>query len=330
MRVLAADIGGTKTLLQIAEIALPNYETVFERRYKSAEYSEFTPMIDAFLHEARSAQVTIPSHACFAVAGPVKTVSGDQTATVTNLPWGLSANSLGALCGFRSVTLINDFEAVGIGIDALQADDLVFLQGEPETQAPRIIIGAGTGLGVAQMIWREDHYHVLASEGGHADFAPNNGTQTELLKYLWTRFEHVSYDRILSGPGLINIYTFLSKHTNTTAPLLSQADPAAAISKAALERTDQNAVSAMDIFVDIYGAQAGNLALLNLAYGGVFVAGGIAPKILNRLKQPDFISAFNRKGRMSNLVTKIPVAIVLNEKVGLMGAALHASRVPLI
>lgn len=326
MKVLAADIGGTKTLLQIADVTLPVYRSIFERRYESKDFAQFDGMIETFLGEARAEQLTIPSHACLAVAGPVKTTSADQTATITNLPWRLSANSLASSSGFRGVSLINDFEAVGIGIDALQPEDLLFLQGEPEPRAPRIIIGAGTGLGVAQMFCRGERYEVIASEGGHADFAPNDDTQAALLKFLWTRFDHVSYDRILSGPGLINIYTFACDFTHKPSLLLSAPDSAAAISKAAAEKTDPNAVLAMNLFVDIYGAQAGNLALLNLAYGGVFVAGGIAPKILNRLKSKDFVAAFNRKGRMSNIVANMPLAIVLNEKIGLMGAALHASR----
>lgn len=326
MKVLAADIGGTKTLLQIADITPTHHQILFEHRFESRDYSDFFSMVETFQQQALTDGLAFPPYACFAVAGPVKTSPEDQTATITNLPWRLSASSLAAHFGFRAVEIINDFEAVGIGIDALQSNDMVFLQGgNLVAQAPRVIIGAGTGLGVAQMVWRNGRYVVLASEGGHADFAPNNDIQAALLKYLWRRYQHVSYDRILSGPGLVNIYSFLTEHHNVTSQLNGE-DPAAAISKSALEQTDPIAIQALDIFIDIYGAQAGNLALLNLAYGGVFVAGGIAPKILSRLEKPDFIAAFQRKGRMVDIIRDMPLAIVLNEKVGLMGAALSASR----
>lgn len=330
MVILAGDIGGTKTLLQIAEFSEgPRGAVVYEKRYVSADYPNLTPMVSEFLATVASeVDAANVSGACFGIAGPV---SGRQ-AWVTNLSWEMDADQMATELGIPKVRLINDFHAVGYGIEALEDNDLYTLQaGTPVADAPGVLIGAGTGLGQGILVWAGDHYEVLPSEGGHADFAPNDALQIELLKYLMEKFGHVSYERVCCGRGLVNIYEFMRDtgievESDAVREAMASGDAAAAVSKAALDGTDKLAERAMDTFVRIYGAQAGNLALTCLANGGAYVAGGIAPKIIDKLKDGAFVTAFNDKGRMSKLMTDMPVKVVLNARVGLLGAALAASR----
>lgn len=328
MNVIAADIGGTKTLLVIAEVQKNKVKTLFEHKYASKDYPTFELMLEDFLKNAYTLNLPLPIRACFAVAGPIISTGSAQQATVTNLPWKLDSSVIASRFGISSVVLINDFQAVGVGVDLLQSHDLCVLQEvTPLPNAPRVILGAGTGLGIAQMIWEGSYYKVIASEGGHADFAPTDILQTEFLQYLWKRYDHISYDRTLSGPGLINIYSFLAEKNGCQQKLhevLASADPAATISTSISQ--DPLAYQALETFIKIYGAQAGNLALFNLPYGGVYIAGGIAPKIVDQLQSGGFMKAFLGKGRMSKLLTHFPVAVVLNPKIGLMGAILSASR----
>jgi len=189
-----------------------------------------------------------------------------------------------------------------------------------------VVLGAGTGLGIGQLVWQHDHYEALSSEGGHVDFAPTDSQQIALLNYLLERFDHVSYERLLSGPGLVNIYDYLrhagfAEENNTLSLIMCQSDPATAIADYALNKSDVLAGEAMDLFIAIYGAMAGNLALINLAFGGVYVAGGIAPKIIARMNNGGFMRAFKDKGRMSKLLETMPVYVVMNPNVGLRGAA---------
>lgn len=324
--VLAGDIGGTKTLLQIAEIGPAGCRPVLERRYDSHAYADLTPMVGDMLQAAGSSLI---GAACFGVAGPVEA----GRAQVTNLPWRLDAAAIGAAFGIRKVSLINDFQAVAYGIEALGAEDLATLQaGQPERCGTRAVIGAGTGLGEGFMVWHGQHYEAMPSEGSHADFAPTDALQVELMRHLQGRFGHVSYERIVSGPGLVNVFEFLQAGGHgkpspaLAAAMAAGADPAAAISEFALDGRDPLAAQALDVFVRVYGAEAGNLALKVLARGGVYVAGGIAPKIIDRLRRGDFIRALADKGRFSSLLARIPVHVVLNPKVGLMGARVVAGR----
>ncbi len=328
--ILAGDIGGTKTLLQLAEFDMPLRARVLcEHRYDSRAYDDLSPMVHEFV-DAASAEVGAvrPTAACFGIAGPV---SG-ETASLTNLTWQLDAGQLGDALSISKVRLINDFHAIGYGIEALGTDDLVTLQpGAAAACAARAVIGAGTGLGEGILVWTDDHYEVLASEGGHVDFAPTDSLQMDLLRYLMDRFGHVSYERVCCGNGLVNIYEFLrdsgvEQESPALAKAMKEGDPAAAISQAALAAEDPMAIQALEMFVRIYGAQAGNLALTCLANGGVYVAGGIAPKIIDKLKEDGFMEAFRNKGRMSRLTREMPVYVVANPKVGLMGAALAANR----
>ena len=326
MNILAGDIGGTKTLMQLASLTGDSFNVICEKSYPSADHPEFTDVLLLFLKQHAS-QCDNIEVACFGVAGPISQNTDRQTVQVTNLPWRIDTQQLKERLAVPCIHLINDFQAVGYGIETLQPDDLHMLQtGKHQTQGPRIVLGAGTGLGVGQLVWQQDHYVVLATEGGHIDFAPTTPQQMELLSYLSQRFGHVSYERVLSGPGIATIYEFLRVSGNVAeSPALREemqrTDPAAAITEAALINNDRLANETLELFISIYGAMAGNLALINLAFGGVYVAGGIAPRIIDRLSGETFVRAFNDKGRMASLLASIPVAVVMNPKVGLRGAA---------
>ncbi len=330
MRVLAGDIGGTKTLLEVADVGVSARHVVAQGRYPSAAYDGLLPMVREFLGTAGAGAGSSLYGACFGVAGPIVDIGTGQCARLTNLPWEVDTAVLAHGLGIERVRLINDFQAVGYGIEALVSGDLDVLQeGSELSQAPRAVIGAGTGLGVGILVWQSDHYEALPTEGGHADFAPTNALQMDLLRSLMDRFGRVSYERLLSGPGLVNIYSFLCASAGDTAGLqavLQAQDPAATITHAAQEDSDALSVRALDMFAAIYGAQAGNLALTCLARGGVYLAGGIAPKIINALKGTGFLRAFNDKGRMTVLTSAMPVRVVMNPEVGIIGAALAAGR----
>ncbi len=331
MRVLAGDIGGTKTRLLLAECAANTCIPIVERTYTSASFTGLAPIVRVFLQGVGVTEAPAEC-ACFAVAGPVLETEAGQIARITNLPWELRSAYLATELEIPRVRLINDFQGVGYGIDALGPDDFEVLQiGRETVRAPRAIIGAGTGLGQAILIWQNDHYEVYPTEGGHADFAPTDEWQMGLLRDLMREFGRVSYERVLSGPGLVRIYAFLrdnreAEESPALREAMHQGDPAAVISAYALTRDDPLANLALDLFIRIYGAQAGNFALTCLARGGVYVAGGIAPQIIERLRSDTFLTAFNDKGRMAPLTTEMPVRVILNPRVGLFGAALAAAR----
>lgn len=325
--ILAGDLGGTKTLLQLSEIVDGGSQVRMEKRFDSASYQSLNQIVAEFVQGIQPVDLHA---ACFGVAGPV---AGDQ-ARITNLPWLIEATAIASEFNIPKVRLINDFQAVAYGIDALEPGDLAELQaGRLSEQGVRAVIGAGTGLGEGFMVWQGEHYEAMPSEGSHVDFAPVDALQARLLDYLISRYGHVSYERLVSGPGLVNIYEFLrdSEKFAPESEALRQAmgndDPAAAISEFALNRQDRLASRALDLFVCIYGAEAGNLALKVLARGGVYVAGGIAPKIMGKMTDGTFMRAFLAKGRFAELLTTIPVKVVLNPNVGLLGAARLASRI---
>ena len=323
--VLAVDVGGTHTRAAIAASDGRQCTLLREQRYLSAEYPDLLPILRDFL----AAGDERPAHGCIAVAGPI--MDGGRRVRVTNLPWQLDSETLRTALGFARLSFINDFAAVGLGIAALDADDLVTLQsGEPQAQAPRAVLGAGTGLGQALLVWRDGGYDVLPTEGSHADFAPQSDLQIDLLRALQREFGHVSYERLVSGPGLVYLYRFLREQGAAPTADLTQIapdrDPAAAVAAAALAGSDPLAVRALDEFTRIYGAQAGNLAFASLPFGGLYVAGGIAPKILGKLRDGTFLAAFNAKGRMEAVTQRIPVHVVIHPNPGLLGAALTAGR----
>ncbi len=327
MALLAADIGGTHVRLCLARAG--SREFLAEHTYPSADFASFADVLRLFLADVPAMPV---ESACFAVAGPIRDTAEGQIVKVTNLPWEIGARALQREFGFPKLRLINDFQAIGHGIEALEEKDFVVLQpGHPVARGPRAVIGAGTGLGQAILVWQGDRYEVIATEGGHTEFGPTDDLQIELVRYLIKRFGHASYERVLSGPGLVRLYEFLRQQgvvaeSTVVIETMKTADPAAAITEAALTHTDPLATMALDLFVRIYGAQAGNLALTAGATGGVYLAGGIAPKIISKLRDILFLDAFRSKGNMSAYVENIPVRVVMNPKVGLMGAVMVASH----
>lgn len=330
MSVLGGDIGGTKTLLRLAEAAGGGQRVIHEQRYDSHQYNDFLTLARDFLHAVPDSQA--PARACFGVAGPVTLTPHGQAAETTNLPWRLDSARLSRELGIANVQLINDFEAIGYSIDALTPDDLTPLQqGRHQDRAPRMVLGAGTGLGVAQLLWCGGQYQVFASQGGHSDFAPGNDEQLALLRFLTSRHGHVTWEHVLSGAGLVRIYEFLLTAdrrggTDLLAQRSQDQDPAAVISAAGLAGRDARARHTLEIFVDVYAAQAGNLALINLAFGGVYIAGGIAPKIIDVFDMDRFRRIFSDKGKMRDLLQDVPVAVIMNEQAGLLGAVQAALR----
>jgi glucokinase len=329
MAILAGDIGGTKTLLQLSEPSNNGFNVLFEKRYVSADYASLTAMAQEFLKDAAVQVKCEVAAACFGIAGPVN----GRTAKTTNLPWVLYADEMESTLGIPRVRLINDFQSVGYGIEALQPQDIVTLQtGAPVEHGTRVIIGAGTGLGQCLLIWQGEHYEVVASEGGHADFAPTDEVQDELLIYLRQRYHWATWERAVSGRGLVNIFDFLvaTKRGEVTAAMqeaFKTEDTAAVIGRFGLAKSDPVAVQALDLVVSLYGAQAGNLALTGLATGGVYVAGGVAPKLIEKLKDGTFIQGFlNKEERMQGLLKAMPVHVVINANVGLLGSAVAAAR----
>ena len=329
MAILAGDIGGTKTLLQLSEPQGQGFDVLYEKRYVSADYATFLAMTQDFLKEAANHVKCQAASACFGVAGPV---SG-RIAKTTNLPWTLHADELESVLGIPRVRLINDFQSVGYGIEVLQTQDLVVLQaGTPVPHGTRVIIGAGTGLGQGLLVWQDDHYEVVASEGGHADFAPTDALQIELLLYLRQRYRWATWERAVSGRGLVNVFDFLvATHKGQPSAAMQAAlqseDHAAVISRFGMAGSDPLATQALNLFVHLYGAQAGNLALTGLATGGVYVAGGVAPKIIAKLTDGAFMQSFlNKEERMQPLLQAMPVQVVVNANVGLLGSAVAAAR----
>lgn len=329
MRVLAGDIGGTKTLLQIAECREGRCRPVREQRFDSGSYDSLSSIVREFLKAEKKKNIKA---ACFGIAGPIRETAKGQSVKVTNLPWEIHGQQLKHRFKLPRLRLINDFQAVGFGIEALGKKDLVVLQkGRPVRHGPRVVLGAGTGLGQGLLVWNQDHYAPIATEGGHANFAPTNELQIDLARYLLKSAGRTSWELVLSGHGLARLYAFLRERgdfpeTPSLSVAMKNGDAAVAITHAALEQNDALANQALNLFVDIYGAQAGNLALTAGATGGIYVAGGIAPKIISRLTDGRFMRAFLNKGRMKSYVEVIPVQVVMKPETGLIGAALAASR----
>jgi glucokinase len=321
---LAADLGGTKILFQLTT---EQNEVVLEKEVVSEQFTSFELALVSFLAEDEIKDLVVDS-ACFAVAGPV---SG-RDASITNLPWQINADQLAEQFSINHVHLCNDFAAVAHGISCLADNEIITLQqGEPSEDAPRVVIGAGTGLGQAIMLPESNGWQVLATEGGHTDFAPTDSLQIALLEHVLERFGHVSYERIVSGIGLVTIYEFLLIHlqhdeNSELRQAMMAGDAAAVVSQFALEKEDDIAEQALDLFIKIYGAQAGNLALTVLPMAGLYIAGGIAAKNVQRFTDGPFLAAFLAKGKMAKLMHKIPVRLILQPKVGLLGASLLARQ----
>ncbi len=320
--ILAADVGATNTRLGLFELFNGKLQSRLVRNFRNRDYTGLDASLKEFLGTA-----TRVDSACFGVAGPVV----DGKAELTNCGWVVDRDKLTAQLGIARVSLLNDMEATGYGIGQLGDQDVLVLNsGVPDAASAAALIAAGTGLGEAVLHGRGPLRVPLPGEAGHADFAPNNELETELLRYLRERFHHVSWDRVLSGPGLLLIYEFLrdtgrAKEQPAIADQIRTSDPGATISRAALAGNCQLCSHALDMFVAIYGAESGNLALRALARAGVYIAGGIAPKIRQRILDGKFMQAFRDKGRMRPLVESMPVYLILTEHTALVGAAAFAA-----
>lgn len=318
--ILAGDVGGTKTILALFATEDNHPKCIKKQRYPSQDYPTFTELLEDFLRDSFTGQI---KSVCIGVAGPIT----DGDCITTNLPWVLRRNEIGGCAGTANVRLLNDLEATAWGIINLPDDDFVDLNPDGQyCQGNIAVLAAGTGLGEAIIAWDGSGHHAIATEGGHTDFAPTNEQEIELLKYLWEKYpEHVSCERLLSGEGLVNIYQFLKKSgfasvDQATEQQMIQCDPAAVIGEAGVEGSDALSAASLALFCRIYGAEAGNLALKCLPYGGVYLAGGIAAKILPFLTQGDFMRGFLAKGRYRSILQRLPVKVCTNTEVALMGA----------
>jgi glucokinase len=322
--LLAGDIGGTKTNLALFNDndAQPIVETTF----KSGNY----PSLETIAQEFLADNDTTVSKAVFGVAGPV--VHGKSK--ITNLPWVMSETSLSKTLNIPKVKLLNDLEAIGHAVLHLPAENFVPLNDpQVEISGNKAIVAPGTGLGEAVLFAQtDDRYYVLASEGGHTDFAPKDATQLEMLRYLQTKFNNISYERVCSGSGVPNIYDALKhlgiapENPGLTTAISQVADPTPTIIQAGLAGSCELCEETLNMFVSILGAEAGNLALKVMATGGVYLGGGIPPRIIDKLKNGTFMTAFTNKGRMAEILFQIPVYVILNTKAPLLGAAFYGKE----
>jgi glucokinase len=319
MRVLCGDIGGTHSRLALARVEGTRVELGRVARHLNAQYPDLESILADFLAAEPACDA-----ACLAVAGP----TDGRSVRLTNLPWRIEADALAARFGIPDAILVNDFAAVGWGINCLAPDDLDVLQRNAAVAgAPCLAVGAGTGLGVSLCAHQDGLYRPLPSEGGHIGFAAVNPEQDALLPFLRSRYGRVSVERILSGPGIADLYRFrLAQDGRRDSDLLAVGHPAEAISTAGLSGEDEAAVQALRLFAEIYGQTAGDLALATRAAGGVFLAGGIAPKLLPVLRGGAFLAGFRAKGRFSEWMAGLPVAVVLDPDIGLKGAAVAARQ----
>src|SRR5246127_119149 len=318
--ILAGEIGATRTRLAAFQTEGNRLQCVVEKIYMSQQRDGLSGILAEFIKTEG-----IPVHsACMGVAGPVRA----GRSKISNLPWVIDAREVAQQLKLNSVGLLNDLEAYAYGIDGLESKDFITLsEGLEEAEGNRAVISAKTGLGMAGLYWDGFRHHPFACEGGHADFAPRNELQTELLVYLQKKYGRISCERILSGPGIKNIYDFLRDAHKAEEPdwlrtqIASAPDPPALISKLALEGKSAICDQAMSIFVSVFGAQTGNCALNFMSTGGIFIGGSIAAKIVPKMKDPVFLESFLDKGRMGAILKDMPVKIVVNDDCGMIGAA---------
>lgn len=316
--ILAGDIGGTNTRIAVFDPTASPLRPMRQSDYRSNNYSGLSEIALDFL----SQHPEKIDFCCFGVAGPVL----DGKSHPTNLPWALDATEIGSRLGAPCM-LINDLEANAYGIAALEPQDFAVLQhGKPHPHGNAAVISAGTGLGEAGMFSDGNVYRPFASEGGHATFSPRNVLEIDLLNFLLKRFDHVSWERVLSGPGLFNIYEFFRDTGRAEEPAwlterLRTGDRSATVANAAIQAESELCTLTLDLFISLYGSEAGNLALKMMAVGGIYLGGGIAPRILGQLKNGTFLLSFNGKGRMRQTLEGIPVSVILNDRASLIGAA---------
>jgi glucokinase len=325
--ILAGDIGGTKTVVGLFEKTVEGLCHLRESTYVSRNYQSLEQILAEFLAEEPARGLKA---ACFGVAGPVI----DGKSKTTNLPWTLDEKALSTASGAPRFKLLNDLEAAAYGMLHLKTDDFRVLNegAEPHRMGNIAVIAAGTGLGEAMLIWDGNDHQPVASEGGHSDFAPRNEREIGLFNYLRDKHgPHISYERVLSGPGIHNIYNYLRQSSGTPEPewlqeKLRMEDSSAVISECGLVGSDDVCVDTLKLFASLYGAEAGNLALKCLAVGGVLIGGGIAPKLLPALEKGDFMKGFTAKGRYAGLMASMPVRVALNPRAPIIGAAHYALR----
>lgn len=317
---LVGDIGGTKTNIVALE-GNGRYKTIFEQTFQSKEYDSLRTIVKKVIDE-KGFKIT---GACFGVAGPVK----NGRCEATNLPWIIDTKKIAEVLRINEhlVYLLNDLEAAAYGIEGLEEKDFYILnKGNPQKHGTKCLVSAGTGLGESIIVWDGKKYKPIPSEGGHTDFAPRTKMEIDLLNYLINKYGRVSYERILCGPGLVNVYEFFKEtaYQDISAWLLERIkseDPSAVISEIGMSKKDECCEKTLDLFVSVYGAEAGNLALKSLATGGVYIGGGIAPKIIEKIKEGSFMQSFTNKGRLSIMVAQMPVKVILNPKHPLLGCA---------
>jgi glucokinase len=319
--ILAGDVGGTKVHLALYDFSNGKLEYTRDQRFPAKDYSGLEAVVKEFLGTEK---VTA---ACFGVPGPVR----DGRLRLTNLPWTLDSRELSVSLGIDHVFLINDLEANGYGVAELSPEQIVTLsEGDASQMGNRALIAAGTGLGEGLLIWNGRTHTPYPSEGGHTDFAPRNEDEIDLLRFLQQKYNgRISYERVVSGMGLTNIYEFLREVRGMEEPAwlaerMAQEDPNGVITEFALAAKSEICEKALDMFVAVYGSEAGNLALKLLSVGGLYVGGGIAPRIIEKLKDGTFMKAFTDKGRLSQLLINMPVRIILESRAALLGAAAYA------
>jgi glucokinase len=319
--ILAGDVGGTKVNLALFDFIAGKLEQARGKQYPAKEYSGLEEIVKEFLAADKA------TAACFGVPGPVR----DGRLRLTNLPWTLDSRELAAGLGIEHVFLINDLEANGYGLTELNDGQIFTLnQGDARQMGNRGLISAGTGLGECYLVWNGHQHIPYPSEGGHADFAPRNEDEIDLLRYLKQKYNgRISVERVVSGPGLSNIYGFLREVRGMEEPAwlrerLAAEDPNSVITELAQAARSEICEKTVDLFVSAYGAEAGNLALKFLSVGGLYVGGGIAPRIIEKLKDGTFMKSFTDKGRLSQLLVNMPVRIILESRAALLGAAAYA------
>ena len=319
--ILAGDIGGTKTNLAYFVVDGEQLTPTLVKSFPSQQYRSLNEVVERLLSEY-PAKI---SEAAFGIAGPVV----DGRSKLTNLGWNVDVREVAGLLGLDSVGLINDLQATAYGTLRIGPNErLVLNAGVAQPKLPIAVIAAGTGLGESALVWDGKRYRAIPSEGGHTDFGPRNEVEIELVRFLTKKYSRVSYERIVAGPGFVNLYEFFRSRATYPEPewlreKILSGDPSAAISQSGIDGTDQACVQVVETFASVYGAEAGNLALKILATGGVYVGGGIAPKILPMI-QKHFMEAFINKGRYTNLMKQMPVYVVLNGETALIGAAHYA------
>ncbi|MBI4772100.1 MAG: glucokinase [Chloroflexi bacterium] len=327
--LLAGDIGGTKTALALYSRASGPRQPLHKAIFPSADYPSLEAIVAAFL-AAEAVAGQAPGRACFGVAGPVV----DGRSQVTNLTWTVDAGTLSQSLGGAPVQLLNDLEAIGHALPFLEGADLETINpGHPRPRGPLAVIAPGTGLGEAFVVWDGARYRPHATEGGHASFAPENDLEIELLRYMWREHHHVSYERVCSGLGMPNLYAFLRDTGRYPEPdwlreqLAASDDHTPILVQLAASRSAEICVATLDLFLSILGNEAGNLALKVLASGGVYLGGGIPPRILPQLRQGAFMAAFTNKGRFRPMMEQLPVHVIWNSEAGLFGAACYGLEV---